>query len=129
MCAARGDERDAARPRFAASDREALTAADFRTLTQREQLLEIEELMRRFGRVRAIEQLRALRKLSRLAARINALGSRRVAAIEAATKCRELASAYQCLVFVAFPRNRRSVGEKLSCVLFSVSLPSIRHVI
>jgi uncharacterized protein with von Willebrand factor type A (vWA) domain len=44
------DERDEQRPRRAASRQEALTSADFRTLTEREHALEIEALMRRFAR-------------------------------------------------------------------------------
>jgi len=42
--------RDAIRPRDAASPRESLESTDFRSLTQREHLLEIEALMRRFAR-------------------------------------------------------------------------------
>jgi len=41
---------DAICPRHLASDRDSLSSADFRTLTQREHLLEIEALMRRFAR-------------------------------------------------------------------------------
>jgi uncharacterized protein with von Willebrand factor type A (vWA) domain len=48
--AARGKETDAERPRHVASEREALGTADFHTLTQCEQLLAIEALMRRFAR-------------------------------------------------------------------------------
>lgn len=47
---AEGDETDAAQRREVASERESLASADFRTLTDREQLLEIEALMRRFAR-------------------------------------------------------------------------------
>jgi uncharacterized protein len=47
---AKDDDSDAGRPRHVASDRDALRSADFRTLTQREHLLEIEALMRRFAR-------------------------------------------------------------------------------
>jgi uncharacterized protein with von Willebrand factor type A (vWA) domain len=47
---AHSDESDASRPRHVASDRDTLRSADFRTLTQREHLLEIEALMRRFAR-------------------------------------------------------------------------------
>lgn len=43
-------DRDALRPRRAASRHEALTSADFRTLTEREHALDIEALMRRFAR-------------------------------------------------------------------------------
>jgi uncharacterized protein with von Willebrand factor type A (vWA) domain len=48
--AAGGNETDSERPRHVASEREALGSADFRTLTQREHMLEIEALMRRFAR-------------------------------------------------------------------------------
>lgn len=44
------DDRDASRPRDAASREEQLRSADFRTLTQREHVLDIEALMRRFAR-------------------------------------------------------------------------------
>ena len=47
---AEGDETDALQRREVASEREALASADFRTLTDREHLLEIEALMRRFAR-------------------------------------------------------------------------------
>lgn len=47
---ARDDDSDAIRPHHLASDRDSLRSADFRTLTQREHLLEIEALMRRFAR-------------------------------------------------------------------------------
>jgi uncharacterized protein len=47
---AKGDDSDARRPRHVASDRETLRSADFRKLSQREHLLEIEALMRRFAR-------------------------------------------------------------------------------
>jgi len=47
---AHDENHDALRPRDAASDREVLRSADFRTLMQREHLLEIEALMRRFAR-------------------------------------------------------------------------------
>jgi len=46
----RGAERDAVRQRQAASAREVLGSTDFRALTQREQLFEIEALMRSFAR-------------------------------------------------------------------------------
>ena len=45
----RADDEDA-RPRRAASREEALSSADFRTLTEREHAIEIEALMRRFAR-------------------------------------------------------------------------------
>jgi uncharacterized protein len=51
-----GDETDGTQRRDLASEREALGSADFRTLTEREHLLEIEALMRRFAR-----RLRAIR--------------------------------------------------------------------
>jgi uncharacterized protein with von Willebrand factor type A (vWA) domain len=58
------DDSDALRPRHVASDRETLRSADFRTLTQREHLLEIEALMRRFARrlkrVRLRREVRSL---------------------------------------------------------------------
>jgi uncharacterized protein with von Willebrand factor type A (vWA) domain len=67
---ARGDDSDAVRPRHAASDREALGSADFRTLTRREHLLEIEALMRRFARrlkaIRLRREGRAVRRGRRL---------------------------------------------------------------
>jgi uncharacterized protein with von Willebrand factor type A (vWA) domain len=44
------DDRDALRPRRAASRHEALHSADFRSLTEREHALDIEALMRRFAR-------------------------------------------------------------------------------
>lgn len=44
------DRDDELRPRTAASRRESLASADFRTLTDREHVLEIEALMRRFAR-------------------------------------------------------------------------------
>lgn len=44
------DDRDALRPRRAASRHEALTSADFRALAEREHALDIEALMRRFAR-------------------------------------------------------------------------------
>jgi uncharacterized protein with von Willebrand factor type A (vWA) domain len=44
------DDNEALRPRAAASDREALGSADFRALTRREHMLEIEAVMRRFAR-------------------------------------------------------------------------------
>jgi uncharacterized protein len=47
---ARAGARDARRPRYAASDREALGSTDFRALTHREELLALEALMRRFAR-------------------------------------------------------------------------------
>ena len=47
---AHDDDQDALRLRDAASEREVLRSADFRTLMQREHLLEIEALMRRFAR-------------------------------------------------------------------------------
>ena len=47
---AHSDADDAIRPRHVASDRDTLRSADFRALTQREQLLEIEALMRGFAR-------------------------------------------------------------------------------
>lgn len=52
------DDRDALRPRRAASRHEALTSADFRTLTEREHALDIETLMRRFARQLKRIQLR-----------------------------------------------------------------------
>jgi len=59
---AEGEETDATRSRAAASERERLGAADFRTLTGREHLLEIEALMRRFARrLKAIRLRRAAR--------------------------------------------------------------------
>ena len=68
--AARGDDSDDVRPRHAASDREALGSADFRTLTRREHLLEIEALMRRFARrlkaIRLRREGRAVRRGRRL---------------------------------------------------------------
>ena len=48
--AADDDEHDTVTPRDAASRDERLASADFRTLTQREHLLDIEALMRRFAR-------------------------------------------------------------------------------
>jgi uncharacterized protein with von Willebrand factor type A (vWA) domain len=67
---ARGDDSDAVRPRHAASDREALGSADFRALTRREHLLEIEALMRRFARrlkaIRLRREGRAVRRGRRL---------------------------------------------------------------
>ena len=45
-----GDDPLSRRPRHAASAHVATSSADFRTLTEREQLLEIEALMRRFAR-------------------------------------------------------------------------------
>ncbi|HXX85593.1 MAG TPA: VWA domain-containing protein [Casimicrobiaceae bacterium] len=48
--APRGAESDALRARHVASQREVHSSADFRTLMQREHLLEIEALMRRFAR-------------------------------------------------------------------------------
>ena len=48
--AADDDDRDTATPRDAASPDERLASADFRTLTEREHLLDIEALMRRFAR-------------------------------------------------------------------------------
>jgi uncharacterized protein with von Willebrand factor type A (vWA) domain len=48
--AAHGDDPDALRLRHAASEQEVLRSADFRTLMQRENLLEIEALMRCFAR-------------------------------------------------------------------------------
>jgi len=53
---AHDDEQDSATPRHAASRAERLASADFRTLTEREHLLDIEALMRRFAR-----ELRPLR--------------------------------------------------------------------
>ena len=47
---ARSDDGDALRPHHLASDRDTLRSADFRTLTEREHLLEIEAVMRRFAR-------------------------------------------------------------------------------
>jgi uncharacterized protein with von Willebrand factor type A (vWA) domain len=47
---ATADEGDDARPRRAASRQEALSSADFRTVTEREHLLDIEALMRRLAR-------------------------------------------------------------------------------
>ncbi len=44
------DDREPVRPRTAASRQEALGSADFRSLTEREHLLDIEALMRRFAR-------------------------------------------------------------------------------
>jgi uncharacterized protein with von Willebrand factor type A (vWA) domain len=44
------DDDDSVRPRRAASRREVLSSTDFRALTQREHLLDIEALMRRFAR-------------------------------------------------------------------------------
>jgi len=59
-----GDD-DVIRQRHIASDREALGSADFRTLTKREHLLEIETLMRRFARrlrhIRLRREARTLR--------------------------------------------------------------------
>ncbi|HKD53904.1 MAG TPA: VWA domain-containing protein [Steroidobacteraceae bacterium] len=46
----RGSGGEGVRPRYAASDRETLGSTDFRALTRREQLLDIEVLMRRFAR-------------------------------------------------------------------------------
>jgi uncharacterized protein with von Willebrand factor type A (vWA) domain len=48
--ARRGENETARQALHAASEREVHTSADFRTLTQREHLLEIEALMRRFAR-------------------------------------------------------------------------------
>ncbi|HXY96167.1 MAG TPA: VWA domain-containing protein [Steroidobacteraceae bacterium] len=60
--AAEGEETDATQRRELASEREALASADFRTLTGREHLLEIEALMRRFARrLKAIRLRRAAR--------------------------------------------------------------------
>ena len=44
------DDKRSARPRDAASRRETLSSADFRTLTEREHAIEVEALMRRFAR-------------------------------------------------------------------------------
>jgi uncharacterized protein len=56
------DDRDAARPRDAASREEALESADFRTLTAREHTTDIEALMRRFARrIRRLQLRRSVR--------------------------------------------------------------------
>ena len=47
---AAADDEEELRPRQAASRQETLTSADFRTLTEREHMLDIEALMRRFAR-------------------------------------------------------------------------------
>jgi len=59
---AESDETDATQRRELASEREALASTDFRTLADRELLLEIEALMRRFARrLKAIRLRRAAR--------------------------------------------------------------------
>lgn len=58
------DDDDTQRPRRAASRREALGSADFRSLTEREHTLDIEALMRRFAR-----RLRPIRLRRRRSAR------------------------------------------------------------
>lgn len=59
---AEGDETDAARRHELASEREAPGSADFRSLADREHLLEIEALMRRFARrLKAIRMRREAR--------------------------------------------------------------------
>ncbi len=62
---AQGDDTDATRRREVASEREALGSADFRTLTEREDVLVIEALMRRFAR-----RLKAIRLRRQARARL-----------------------------------------------------------
>jgi uncharacterized protein with von Willebrand factor type A (vWA) domain len=62
---ARGAERDRLRARHVASDRTVLGSADFRTLTRREEVLEIETLMRRFARRLKHLQLRRMARARR----------------------------------------------------------------